>query len=218
MGKRDPTRDRAFKMWKEAGGKKAPRGILKEIAEHLNKSVSLIRKWKSTDEWERNITKSNITDIKSNVTNKKKLIRQAKAIVVQGGTLKQASEKVGIPISTLGEYSSKEKWIDQQERFLQKVYSELQEELGETHINDRKWIVKYIHNTVTEIMRKDYEHSLNIKEVALRNETMNFILKSIKGQAELLGIPEMKMYIRKDKEENKENKTSITNIRGKYGL
>ena len=48
---RDPARDKAFELWKEAGGEKAPKGILKEIAETLEKSETLIRKWKNIDEW-----------------------------------------------------------------------------------------------------------------------------------------------------------------------
>lgn len=82
---RDPARDKAFELWKEAGGERAPKGILKEIAETLEKSETLIRKWKNIDEWssdkntsnnvsKSNISKSNVTKSNGNVTNEKKAL------------------------------------------------------------------------------------------------------------------------------------------------
>ncbi|MEC2274727.1 phage terminase small subunit [Bacillus subtilis] len=56
---RDPKRDEAFRLWKESGGT----CLLKEIAEELGCSPSLIRKWKNQDHWEEklngNVTKQN---------------------------------------------------------------------------------------------------------------------------------------------------------------
>ncbi|MER2458594.1 phage terminase small subunit [Bacillus subtilis] len=56
---RDPKRDEAFRLWKESGGTR----LLKEIAEELGCSPSLIRKWKNQDHWEEklngNVTKQN---------------------------------------------------------------------------------------------------------------------------------------------------------------
>lgn len=82
---RDPARNKAFELWKEAGGERAPKGILKEIAETLEKSETLIRKWKNIDEWssdkntsnnvsKSNISKSNVTKSNGNVTNEKKAL------------------------------------------------------------------------------------------------------------------------------------------------
>ncbi|MED4460427.1 coiled-coil domain-containing protein 90A [Bacillus subtilis] len=45
---RDPKRDEAFRLWKESGGTR----LLKDIAEELGCSPSLIRKWKNQDHWE----------------------------------------------------------------------------------------------------------------------------------------------------------------------
>lgn len=56
---RDPKRDEAFRLWKESGGTR----LLKDIAEELGCSPSLIRKWKNQDHWEEklngNVTKQN---------------------------------------------------------------------------------------------------------------------------------------------------------------
>lgn len=66
---RDQNRDKAYELWKEAGGLNAPKGILSEIAEKLGKSPEQIRKWKNSDKWESNDDViSNVTNSKSNVT------------------------------------------------------------------------------------------------------------------------------------------------------
>ncbi|MED1174357.1 phage terminase small subunit [Bacillus inaquosorum] len=56
---RDPKRDEAFRLWEESGGTR----LLKDIAEELGCSPSLIRKWKNQDHWEEklngNVTKPN---------------------------------------------------------------------------------------------------------------------------------------------------------------
>ncbi|MGH2222549.1 phage terminase small subunit [Enterococcus faecalis] len=63
--KRDPRRDKAKKIWLESNGEKQ----LKAIASELNVSDSQIRKWKSIDKWSAEL-KGNVTNSKSNVTNK----------------------------------------------------------------------------------------------------------------------------------------------------
>lgn len=195
---RDPAREKAYLLWKEAGGKKAPKGVLTDIAEKLNKNVSLIRKWKNIDEWEQTITNknnSNVTDKNGNVTSKKKLIQKAKAIVINGGTLEEAADRTGLNESTLKNYSAKEKWIDQQEKFMQKVYGELQREFGELHIQDKRNAIKYIHNSISEVLMKENQKILDMKEIALKKETMDFILKSLKGQSELIGVTDVKTLV-----------------------
>lgn len=204
---RDPAREKAYTLWKEAGGRKAPKGILKEIAKILNKSESLIRKWKNTDEWDNgnvtNNTDSNITNGNGNVTNRKSLIKQAKSMVVSGNTLKEISTKLNINENTLRTYSAKEKWIDQQEKFFQKVYKELQDNLAEQHISDRKNTIMLLHNLMIKTILEEKNDTATIKGIALRDNIINLVLKSIKGQSELLGIPEMKLYIRQDNKEDK---------------
>lgn len=63
--KRDPRRDEAREIWLKSDGKK----LLKEIAEELGVSDSQIRKWKSIDKWTEEL-KGNVTNAKSNVTNR----------------------------------------------------------------------------------------------------------------------------------------------------
>lgn len=189
---RDPARDEAKKIYLEN------KGITnREIANRLNVDEKKIATWKYRDNWDSTSKKKNVVQQNKDcsTTNKKKQIAKAKAMVISGSTLKETSEKVGIPLSTLGEYSVKENWIDKQEKYMQKVYEELQKELGEIHIYDRKLATKFIHNSLNEVIKKDYEKSINIKEIALKTEIMNFVIKSIKGQSELIGITDIKSLV-----------------------
>ena len=216
---RDPAREKAYLLWKEAGGKKAPKGVLTDIAEKLNKNVSLIRKWKNIDEWEQTITNknnSNVTDKNGNITSKKKLIQKAKAIVINGGTLEEASTETNININTLKTYSAKEKWIDQQEKFMQKVYSDLQEKHGNEYIKHREDSLEMLKQLRSYSYAKLSKEQLDKDNVSIINSVVNIVLKTIKGESELLGIPEMKMYIRQEKEDKEEQEpvTIIDDIGG----
>ncbi|WP_461198538.1 phage terminase small subunit [Enterococcus sp. N249-2] len=62
---RDPRRDQAKQIWLKSNGQK----LLKEIAKELGVSDSQIRKWKSQDKWAEEL-KGNVTNAKSNVTNR----------------------------------------------------------------------------------------------------------------------------------------------------
>ncbi|XLP22334.1 terminase small subunit [Bacillus toyonensis] len=63
MSRRSPERDKAFEMYKNSKGE-IP---IEDIAADLGKSVSLIRKWKTIDKWDENIT-GNITTGKKVIT------------------------------------------------------------------------------------------------------------------------------------------------------
>ncbi len=73
MSRRSPERDKAFEMYKNSKGE-IP---IEDIADDLGKSVSLIRKWKTLDKWDENIT-GNITVGKKVITNVKKPKTKAK--------------------------------------------------------------------------------------------------------------------------------------------
>lgn len=64
VSRRSIERDKAFEMYKDSKGEKP----IEEIADELGKSVSLVRKWKSKDKWDENIT-GNITIGKKVITN-----------------------------------------------------------------------------------------------------------------------------------------------------
>lgn len=189
---RDPARDEAKKIYLEN------KGITnREIANRLNVDEKKIATWKYRDNWDSTSKKKNVVQQNKDcsTTNKKKQIIKAKTMVISGSTIKEASTKTNINYSSLRDVASKENWIDKQEKYMQKVYEELQKELGEIHIYDRKLATKFIHNSLNEVIKKDYEKSINIKDIALKTEIMNFVIKSIKGQSELIGITDIKSLV-----------------------
>ncbi|WP_260851774.1 phage terminase small subunit-related protein, partial [Bacillus pumilus] len=53
---RNPKRDQAFQLWKKSNGTR----LLKDIAEELECSQTLIRKWKNQDFWDEKLN-GNVT-------------------------------------------------------------------------------------------------------------------------------------------------------------
>ena len=198
---RDPARDEAKKIYLEN------KGITnREIANRLNVDEKKIATWKYRDNWDNTSKKKNVVQQNKgrSTTNKKKQIAKAKAMVISGSTLKEASEQTSVNLRTLETYSAKEKWIDQQEKFMQEVYKEVQEFYTKQHIEDRKLSVTLLHNLMVKTFSEERQGTIDIKKVALRESIANLFIKSIKGQSDILGIPEMKMYIRQDKEDKEE--------------
>jgi len=175
---------------------------LKECAKHFGISENTVKSWKKRDkakgdDWVHLIDSSGAPK-GAEGKSKKQLINKAKSIVIQGGTIKEASEKTGVKESTLQNYSSKENWIEQQERFLKNVYGRLQEEEGEKHIQRRKEAIDYLNYIQKKTMAKLSNGNLDKEDVAVLNTAVNIVQKTIEGQAQLLGIPEMRMNIKKD--------------------
>ncbi|MGL5648327.1 MAG: terminase gpP N-terminus-related DNA-binding protein [Clostridium sp.] len=95
------VKDKAKKMWERAGGNNAEKGTLNNIAEKLGVTAAVIRSWKSRYNWGDNAPKI------PKVTNRNKKKEQAKAMIVSGDSIKEVSEKTGIPEGTLYVWSSK---------------------------------------------------------------------------------------------------------------
>ena len=184
---------------------------LKECANHFGISENTVKSWKKRDkakgdDWVHLIDSSGAPK-GAEGKSKKQLINKAKSIVIQGGTIKEASEKTGVKESTLQNYSSKENWIEQQERFLKNVYGRLQEEEGEKHVQRRKEAIDYLNYIQKKTMAKLSNGDLDKKDAEIFNTVVNIVQKTIEGQAQLLGIPEMRLNIKKDTD-NKDIPTS----------
>ena len=178
---------------------------LKECANHFGISENTVKSWKKRDkakgdDWVHLIDSSGATK-GAEGKSKKQLINKAKSIVIQGGTIKEASNQTGLSESTLKNYSSKENWIEQQERFLKNVYGRLQEEEGEKHIQRRKEAIDYLNYIQKKTMAKLSNGDLEKKDAEIFNTVVNIVQKTIEGQAQLLGIPEMRLNIKRDTKE-----------------
>lgn len=179
---------------------------LKECANHFGISENTVKSWKKRDkakgdDWVHLIDSSGAPK-GAEGKSKKQLINKAKSMVIQGATIKEASEKTGVKESTLQNYSSKENWIEQQERFLKNVYGKLQEEEGEKHIQRRKEAIDYLNYIQKKTMAKLSNGDLDKKDAEIFNTVVNIVQKTIEGQAQLLGIPEMRLNIKRDTKEN----------------
>lgn len=189
---RAPTKEEVRKYYEQH------KCTLKECANYFDISENTVKSWKKRDkskgdDWlQLGATKSN------QEPTRKQLINKAKSIVIQGGTIKEASEKTGVNESTLQNYSSKENWIKQQETFLKRVYGKLQDEEGEKHIQRRKESIEYLNYIQKKTMSKLTSGELDQKEISILNMAASIVQKTIEGQAQLLGIPEMRMNIKKD--------------------
>lgn len=178
---------------------------LKECANHFGISENTVKSWKKRDkakgdDWVHLIDSSGAPK-GAEGKSKKQLINKAKSIVIQGATIKEASEKTGVKESTLQNYSSKENWIEQQERFLKNVYGRLQEEEGEKHIQRRKEAIDYLNYIQKKTMAKLSNGDLDKKDAEIFNTVVNIVQKTIESQAQLLGIPEMRLNIKRDTKE-----------------
>lgn len=184
---------------------------LKECANHFGISENTVKSWKKRDkakgdDWVHLIDSSGAPK-GAEGKSKKQLINKAKSMVIQGSTLKETSTKLNINENTLRTYSAKENWIEQQEKFLKNVYGKLQEEEGEKHIQRRKEAIDYLNYIQKKTMAKLSNGDLDKKDAEIFNTVVNIVQKTIEGQAQLLGIPEMRLNIKKDTD-NKDIPTS----------
>jgi len=166
---------------------------LKECANHFGISENTVKSWKKRDkakgdDWVHLIDSSGAPK-GAEGKSKKQLINKAKSMVIQGATIKEASEKTGVKESTLQNYSSKENWIEQQERFLKNVYGRLQE------------AIDYLNYIQKKTMAKLSNGDLDKKDAEIFNTVVNIVQKTIESQAQLLGIPEMRLNIKRDTKE-----------------
>lgn len=209
---KDPNRDKAKELY--LNNKNITN---REIAKILGVDEKKIATWKIRDNWNCSTTEKK-NEVQQNkkcsTTNNKSLINKAKSMVVEGATIKEAAEKTGLKESTLQNYSSKENWMEQQEKFLKKIYGKLQEEKGEEHIKRRIESIDYLNyvqkRTLATMTNKEGLSESEIDNIKAYETVVNIVMKTIKGQSELLGIPDMKLNIKKSDEKNiSSNKTPI---------
>ena len=183
---RDPARDKAKEIYL------SNRNITnREIANTLGVDEKKIATWKYRDNWECSTTKKkNVVQQNDDcsTTNRKKLIKKAKAMVIAGNTLKETSEKVGIPLSTLSEYSSREKWIEKQEKYLENLHQKTLSQYEEQYLQDTKMSITLIHNLMVETYRDKLQDNVNFQKIGLRDGMINLFTKAMKAQSSLLGI------------------------------
>lgn len=195
---RAPTREEVRKYYEQN------KASLSECANHFGISENTVKSWKKRDkakgdDWVHLVDFSG-APTGASAKSKKQLINKAKSIVISGGTIKEASDQTGLSETSLKNYSAKGRWLDQQEEFLKFIYGRLQEEEGEKHIQRRKETIEYLNYIQKKAMSKLTKGDLGKDYATILNTVVNIVQKTIEGQAQLLGIPEMRMNIKKDEE------------------
>ncbi|WP_177161226.1 DUF1804 family protein [uncultured Fusobacterium sp.] len=195
---RAPTREEVRKYYEQN------KVSLSECANHFGISENTVKSWKKRDkakgdDWVHLVDFSG-APTGASAKSKKQLINKAKSIVISGGTIKEASDQTGLSETSLKNYSAKGRWLDQQEEFLKFIYGRLQEEEGEKHIQRRKETIEYLNYIQKKAMSKLTKGELGKDFATILNTVVNIVQKTIEGQAQLLGIPEMRMNIKKDEE------------------
>lgn len=105
---RSPNRQKAWRLWKESGEKRP----LKDIAEELGVSETLVRKWKSQDKWE----KVTLPSGKSNGNEQKKKEKVIKKLLDEVDSNEELTERQRLfclyYVSTFNATSSYQKAFD----------------------------------------------------------------------------------------------------------
>lgn len=157
---RSPSRDKAFELWKESGGKRK----LKDIATELDVTDTQVRKWKNQDKWDEQL-KGNVTIAKRNVTNKKSASSRTE-IVQESLTEKQKkfAEEYVIDLNAtqaaIRAGYSKNSAQEQSSRLLSNVMvlayvKELREKQQEQSMLDARWVLERLTQVVDRSMRAE---------------------------------------------------------------
>lgn len=119
-------------------------------------------------------------------TTEKGKLKEAKSIVVNGGTLKEASEKTGIKESTLMNHSVGENWMSKQKDYLERLYGRLRDKRGQEHIQRRLESIDFLNL----IQKKSMNLGTNLSPTALDDSLKGYqrLANIVKAQAELLEI------------------------------
>lgn len=129
---RDPARDKAYEMWKDTGGEKAHKGILKEIADKLKISEGTVRGWKSRDKW--STKKCNVAEKKVQRCNSKKVKEVAKTLIEEGHTLSEVAKKTEVPLGTVSRWSAEEKLQQSQLEYLKQFREKYKERIEKNKV------------------------------------------------------------------------------------
>ncbi|MGL5854205.1 MAG: phage terminase small subunit-related protein [Cetobacterium sp.] len=163
---RDPARDKAYEMWKEKGGEKANKGILKEIADKLKISEGTVRGWKSKDNWNGNAPKKT-----TERSNKKKIKEVAKTLIEEGHTLSEVANQTELHPSTLKRMSSKENLQQSQLEHLKRFREKYKEKIERNKLLRLETNEEALEAISYEI--KSWENNGKISKAAMEKLIMN---------------------------------------------
>lgn len=150
-------------------------------------------------------------------TETKKLKEQARTLVVNGATLKEASEKTGLSINQVKKYSSNEKWIKEQQEFFYKLSNTMLKKVGEKHIKSRLEAFNNYEKILKEVKTMLGTGNLGdtpTEKIKNFDNILNIINKAIIGESKLLNLVDNETYFKTISEliNNKENSNKPLSI------
>jgi hypothetical protein len=150
-------------------------------------------------------------------TETKKLKEQARTLVVNGATLKEASEKTGLSINQVKKYSSNEEWIKEQQEFFYKLSNTMLKKVGEKHIKSRLEAFNNYEKILKEVKTMLGTGNLGdtpTEKIKNFDNILNIINKAIIGESKLLNLVDNETYFKTISEliNNKENSNKPLSI------
>lgn len=111
----------------------------------------------------------------NNTAKGKEALLKAKTLVIQGTTLKEASEQTGASIDSLKKHSAKENWIKQQQNFIGEMTVSLIEKYGEQHIEDREQAFIFFSEMIKKITKQAEKEELSLETLKIYEKIIDLI-------------------------------------------
>ena len=148
----------------------------KDIAEKYNVSLNTVKSWK-TRYWGKVADKKVCTQ-KKGMHTRKKAKEVAKILVEEGATIREASDKVGLPRSTVGDISSKENLQQTQLENLKSFRDEYRKEIRENKLKRLALNNKSLKRLAYEIEYKAETSKADFEKIKLSEEIEQLIFES----------------------------------------
>ena len=148
----------------------------KDIAEKYNVSLNTVKSWK-TRYWGKGADKKVCTQ-KKGMHTRKKAKEVAKILVEEGATIREASDKVGLPRSTVGDISSKENLQQTQLENLKSFRDEYRKEIRENKLKRLALNNKNLKRLAYEIEYKAETSKADFEKIKLSEEIEQLIFES----------------------------------------
>ena len=148
----------------------------KDIAEKYNVSLNTVKSWK-TRYWGKVADKKVCTQ-KKGMHTRKKVKEVAKILVEEGATIREASDKVGLPRSTVGDISSKENLQQTQLENLKSFRDEYRKEIRENKLKRLALNNKNLKRLAYEIEYKAETSKADFEKIKLSEEIEQLIFES----------------------------------------
>lgn len=148
----------------------------KDIAEKYNVSLNTVKSWK-TRYWGKVADKKVCTQ-KKGMHTRKKAKEVAKILVEEGATIREVSDKVGLPRSTVGDISSKENLQQTQLENLKSFRDEYRKEIRENKLKRLALNNKNLKRLAYEIEYKAETSKADFEKIKLSEEIEQLIFES----------------------------------------